>query len=328
MSNTKTIFSGIQPTGQLHLGNYLGAIQNWVKLQDQYNCIYSIVDYHAITIDQDPKQMQAKILEIASLLLACGIDPKKSILFIQSHIPEHTELAWIFNTLTPIAELERMTQFKDKADRNKQNINAGLFTYPVLQAADILIYKADAVPVGEDQLQHVELTRKIVRKFNNKYGEYFTEPEAIASSAKRVMSLTEPESKMSKSHGEKSYIALTDSAEVIRQKISKAVTDSSPDGTMSAGVANLFNLLKYIETDKAILKDLEAQYKSGTLKYSELKNVLAEQIIKMLEPIQTRYQAYISDPQKVWAILADGQKRAETIAKQNMAEIKKLVGLL
>lgn len=324
---SKTIFSGIQPSGKIHLGNYLGAIANWVALQDEYNCIYSIVDYHAITADQDPAEMQNQIFDIAATLLACGIDTKKSTLFVQSHVSEHTELAWIFNTVTPLAELERMTQFKNKSKLQSQNINTGLFTYPVLQAADILLYHTDVVPVGEDQLQHIELTRMIARKFNHKYNEHFSQPESLQTSAKRVMSLSNPENKMSKSHGEKSYIALSDSPEIIRKKISKAVTDSNPDGSMSAGVTNLFNLLEYVGTKETVIANFKSQHTAGTLKYSELKETLADQIISMLEPIQEKYNYYISHPKKVWSILEKGQKQASKIAKKNMEEIKTLVGL-
>lgn len=388
MTDKKTIFSGIQPTGQIHLGNYFGAVSNWVKLQEDYNCIYSIVDYHAITIDHDPDQLRDNKIKLAAMLIACGIDPKKSILFVQSDVPTHTELAWIFDTLTPLGELERMTQFKDKAQlakieqqafnikkmmpeviklkkenpqrklpemyeqllklylkdqktgsrildfafleitsKQKNKSNAGLFTYPVLQAADILLYKSGAVPVGEDQLQHIELTRKIARKFNRKFGDYFVEPEALQTPATRVMSLSDPESKMSKSHGDKSYISLEDSPEIIRKKIAKAVTDSNPDGSMSAGVKNLFNLLKYAGGDPQIIQDFETAHEASTLKYSELKMALADQIIKLLAPIQKKYNKLIASPDKIERILTKGAKQAQKLASQNITEIKKLIGL-
>ena len=322
----KNIFSVIQPSGKIHIGNYLGAIKNWVKLQDEYDCIFSIVDYHAITVDYDPKQMQQRIFDTIATLLACGINPKKSILFVQSHIPEHTELTWIFNTLLPITELQRMTQFKEKSKEHSENINAGLFTYPVLQAADILLYRANAVPVGEDQVQHIELARKIARKFNNKFGNYFPEPESILTKALRIMSLIDPTKKMSKSHGSKSYIALTDKPEVIRRKISSAVTDIGPSKEMSPGVKNLFNLLNYVSTKETVDK-FKKQYQAGTLKYIDLKQTLSDEIIKLLKPIQERRNELIKKPDRVWKILKHGAKQAQKIAERNMGEIRRIVGV-
>ncbi|MDD4607360.1 MAG: tryptophan--tRNA ligase [Patescibacteria group bacterium] len=324
---SQLIFSGIQPSGQIHLGNYLGAIQNWVQLQKEYQCIYSIVDLHAMTVDYDAKNFQQRILETAATLLACGIDPKKSIFFVQSHVPQHTELTWIFNTLLPISELERMTQFKDKAQQHKNNINAGLFTYPILQSADILLYKADAVPVGEDQVQHIELTRKIAKKFNNKFGDYFPEPKELITQAPRIMSLTDPTQKMSKSHGEKTYIALTDEPEIIRKKIMSAVTDTGDSKTMSPGVINLFTLLKIV-ADKKTADKFEQEYKTNKIKYSELKTVLADNVVDLLKPIQKQYQTLIQKPDQVWKTLDQGAQQAEKIASKNMTEIKKLTGLI
>src|SRR3989339_646529 len=222
------IFSGIQPTGQLHLGNYLGAIKNWVDLQKKYACVYCIVDYHAMTIPYDPAVMPKNIINAAADLLATGVDPKKSILFVQSQVPEHTELAWILNTITPISELKRMTQFKEKSQRFQDNINLGLFAYPVLQAADILLYQTELVPVGEDQIQHVELARDIARKFNKKFGATFPEPRTLLTKTPRIMSLKDPTKKMSKSLGEDHYLALADKPEIIKDKIKRAVTDIGP----------------------------------------------------------------------------------------------------
>ncbi|MCD6528269.1 tryptophan--tRNA ligase [bacterium] len=322
----QTVFSGIQPTGEIHIGNYLGAIKNWVELQGKYDCIFSIVDYHAITVDYNPKELQQRIFDTAVALLACGINPKKSILFVQSHVPEHTELAWIFNCLIPITELQRMTQFKEKARQYQKKVNAGLLTYPVLQAADILLYKAEKVPVGEDQKQHVELARKIARKFNNKFGNYFPEPESIISEALRIMSLTNPTKKMSKSHGPKSYIALTDSPENVRQKIAGAVTDSGPSKEMSPGVKNLFDLLNYIST-KDVIDEFEKQYQVGTLKYADLKQTLTNEIIKLLKSVQKKRAQLIKKPDQVWEILENGAKQAQKIAKKNIGEIRKMVGV-
>ena len=324
----KILFSGIQPTGNIHIGNYLGALKNWVDLQENYQGIYSIVDWHALTIDQDPKKYKARVLETAIDLLAIGIDPKKSILFIQSQVTGHTELAWIFSTLTPITELERMTQYKDKSKQNKHNINAGLFNYPVLQSADILLYKAEFVPIGDDQAQHIELANIIGRKFNNKYGNFFKQIKPVITAGARIMSLTEPDKKMSKSKGEKNYIAIRDSAENIRKKVAHAVTDTGPavEGKKSLGVNNLFELLSLFSDEKTVAK-FETQYNQKTIKYSELKKALAEAIIMTLTPIQKRIKEIETNPKKVKAILDKGAKQAQVIAEKNMADIKKKMGL-
>jgi tryptophanyl-tRNA synthetase len=330
-NNQPILFSGIQPTGEIHIGNYLGALKNWVDLQnsDKYHCLYSVVDLHAITIDQDPKIYQEKVLNTAIDLLAIGIDPKKSTLFIQSQVPEHTELAWFFNTLIPVAELERMTQYKDKSRQNEKNINMGLFDYPVLMAADILLYKTAVVPVGEDQFQHLELTNLVVRKFNNKYGQYFNEVKTIVSPVPRLMSLTDPTKKMSKSHGPTSYIALMDSPEIIKNKIMKAVTDTGPttSSEMAPGVKNLLKLLE-IFGEKKIHQQFLNTYESKTIKYSELKSAVAEAIIKHLAPIQEKRKYYEKNKNKVEKILANGAKEAKKIAQKNILEIKKKMGLL
>jgi len=329
VNKQKILFSGIQPTGDIHIGNYLGALKNWVELQDSYQTIYSIVDLHAITVEQDPAQYQARILEAAIDLLAIGIDPKKSILFVQSRIKEHTELAWIFNTLIPVAELERMTQYKDKSKQNKDNINMGLFDYPVLQAADILLYQAEVVPVGEDQLQHLELANMIGRKFNNRYGNTFKPIKPILTKGARIMSLTEPDKKMSKSLGPSNYIALRDNPETIRQKISKAITDTGPAQTdkKSLGVSNLFELL-YLFTDDKTVARFDQQYKNQTVRYSEVKEVLAEAIIKTLTPIQAKIKKLEANPKKVKTILDKGARQAQAIADKNIILIKKKVGLI
>jgi tryptophanyl-tRNA synthetase len=327
MEKQPILFSGIKPTGRPHIGNYLGALKNWVNLQTNYQCIYSIVDYHALTIDIKPAELTANTISLAKTLLAIGIDPKKSIFFQQSHVPEHTELAWIFNCLTPVAEMERMTQYKDKAKTHKQNINMGLFDYPALMAADILLYKAEAVPVGEDQLQHLELTRIIAKKFNNRYQSYFKEPKALITKAKRVMSLSDPDKKMSKDLGENSYISLIDSPEQIRKKVMKAVTETSTDksGKMSAGVANLIELLSHFDDQTACL-EYKKLYDQGTIKYSELKTAVADTLITHLSPIAERYDS-ISDAEVI-KILKQGSDQAELIAHQNLNEIKTLIGLL
>jgi tryptophanyl-tRNA synthetase len=325
----KILFSGIQPTGDLHIGNYLGALKNWVDLQDQQDCFYSIVDLHAITVDYDQKSYQEQILNTAIDLLAIGIDPKKSTLFVQSHVPEHTELAWLFNTLVPMAELQRMTQFKDKSRQNFTNINMGLFDYPVLQAADILLYKGELVPVGEDQLQHLELANTILRKFNNKFGEYFQKIEPVISKSARVMSLQEPNNKMSKSLGTSNYIALRDDEDTIRKKIMSAKTDAGPqkDGHMSPGIDNLFTLLENF-ADEKIVKKFNLDYHNGDLKYSELKAELAEAIVNTLKPIQVQIAKLEKDKDKVRKILADGAQKAQKVAESNILEIKEKMGLI
>lgn len=330
MVNTKKIlFSGIQPTGNTHIGNYFGALKNWVDLQDKYITIYSIVDWHALTIDQDPKQYRQKVIETTIDLLAIGVDPKKSILFLQSQIKGHTDLNWIFNTLTPMSELERMTQYKDKAKQNKHNINVGLFDYPVLQAADILLYKAEIVPIGEDQVQHIELANTISKKFNNKYGQYFSPIKPLLTKGARIMSLINPDKKMSKSLGESNYIALRDDPKTIKAKIAKAVTDAGPAqaGKKSLGVHNLFELLHLFKNNETVEK-YEKQYNNGTIKYSDMKEELAEAIIETLKPIQERIKKLEKKPKKIETILARGAKQAQVIADKNIKEIRNIIGLL
>ena len=321
----------MQPTGSLHIGNYLGALKNWVALQNSgaYNCYFTIVDLHAMTLNYDPRTIKERVKNLAIDYLSCGIDPNKSTIFIQSHIIEHTYLSWIFSTLTPIAELKRMHQFKEKAQQHQEAaMNTGLFTYPILQAADILIYKADTVPVGEDQKQHVELTRDIARKFNTAFGKTFPETEVLLTENPRVMSLTQPESKMSKSKGEKNYIALSDDAETIRKKIMGAVTDTGGEkGKMSSGVQNLFALLKAFAKDE-IYNDLKDTYSNKTLPYRKLKETVADEIIKTLEPIAKRRRELEKDPNYVADILIAGTNRAQTTARKTLQEVREKTGLL
>ncbi len=245
----KRLFSGIQPSGEVHIGNYLGAIKNWISLLDDYDCIFSIVDYHAITVEYDPGEMQKRIINAAATNIAAGLDPDRCIIFVQSQVPEHTELTWILNTLTPMGILERMTQFKDKARQNEKNINVGLFDYPVLQTADILLYKGCAVPIGEDQVQHVELSREIARKFNTRYGELFPEPQHLLSNAPRIMGL-DGKNEMSKSMN--NYISLIEEPDVIWKKLSRAVTDENRkrrDDPGNPDICNVYTLHKYFSTD-------------------------------------------------------------------------------
>lgn len=331
LNNKKTLFSGIQPTGEFHIGNYLGALKNWVDLQNsgEYNCIYSIVDLHAMTIDYDPKSYQEKIISNAIDLLSLGIDPKKSILFLQSQVPEHSELCWILNSIVPVSELERMTQYKDKARKNISNLNMGLLDYPVLMAADVLLYNSEFVPVGEDQTQHLELTNIILRKFNNKFGEYFKKVNPLYTKGTRIMSLQDPNRKMSKSMGEKNCLLINDLEDVVTKKIMSAVTDTGPTKLihMSPGVDNLFTMLELLADEKTA-KKFNVDYHNGVLKYSQLKSTLASIINKHLEPIREKRKELEKDKKSVLKILEDGRKKAQAIAEQNMKEIKKLVGLL
>lgn len=322
----RTVFSGIQPSGTIHLGNYLAAIKQWLKLQKTQSCIFCIVDYHAITVKYEPEKMQQRILDAALDYLAAGLDPKKSIIFAQSNVPEHTELTWLLNTIVPIGELERMTQYKEKAEEQHSH-NAGLLNYPILMAADILLYKTDIVPVGEDQQQHVELTRIIARKFNSQFGETFVIPKAQLTDAKRIMSLADPAKKMSKSLGPKHYLALTDSPEIIREKIKTAVTDVGAEtGDMSPGVKNLFVLLREFGTP-AEIKKFEAAYSEKTIRYAKLKETLAEAIVRTLQPFQKKRAELAKNPEAIWKTLRDGATKARPIARETLKEVKEKMGL-
>ncbi|PIR57933.1 MAG: tryptophan--tRNA ligase [Parcubacteria group bacterium CG10_big_fil_rev_8_21_14_0_10_38_31] len=330
MTSQKTIFSAIQPSGNLHIGNYLGAIKQWVKLQNlgEYNNIFCIVDEHAITVPQNPEILRKKIMEVTLIYLASGIDPEKSLVFIQSHIPEHAELAWILNTITPLGELQRMTQFKDKT--KEKGLLAGLLNYPVLMAGDILLYDTEVVPVGEDQVQHVEFARMIAKKFNNQYGETFKIPEAsITKEGKRIMGLDDPRKKMSKSAtSPKNYIAILDEPSVIRKKISSAVTDSGSevkfDEKNKPAISNLLNIYSLFSGNS--IKDLEKEYKGK--EYSVFKKDLAEVIIKELSPIQKKYKELENNPSYVNKILKDGEKRAKEIASKKLNQVKHNIGFI
>ncbi|OQX71256.1 tryptophan--tRNA ligase [Candidatus Parcubacteria bacterium 4484_255] len=328
-NNKIKLFSGIQPTGILHIGNYFGAIKNWVKLQKQYSSLFCIVDYHSLTIPFEPKKMSKKILDIAIDLIACGIDPVKSILFIQSSIPEHTELTWILSCFTPLSELHRMTQFKEKSQKNIKNVNAGLLYYPILMAADILLYKAEVIPVGNDQLQHIEMARTIARRFNKQLGKTFPEPKGILTSAPRIMSLTNAKEKMSKSGGINSYIALSDSLKTIEKKLSIAVTDPARKRITDSGTpekCNLYHLHKLVSNNK----DLDYISKgccTAKIGCLECKKLLAKNIFAELKPIQKRKKELQKNPGKIKKILQLGATRARKIAKKNMLEIKKKIGL-
>lgn len=330
-NSKKIVFSGIQPTGTIHIGNYLGAIKNWAELQNNpdYDCIFFVVDLHAMTVPYDALHFQTTIHNAVLDNLAAGLDPKKCIIFIQSQIKEHSELTWILNTITPLGELQRMTQFKEKAEEQKNEISAGLLAYPVLQAADILLYKTDFVPVGKDQEQHVEFTRTLARKFNSKFGEIFKEPAAlIPRVGAKIMSLTDPSKKMSKSHGAESYIALFDSDEAIRRKIKIAVTDSEKetryDPKNKPAISNLITIY-HLFADQPI-KEIEKRYAGKG--YADLKKDLAEVIIDYLKPLRQKREKLEKNPDYVKNVLEQGRQKAQKIAAATMLEVKKKTGLI
>jgi tryptophanyl-tRNA synthetase len=325
----KTVLSGIQPSGIIHLGNYLGAIDQWVKHQDQYNNIFCIVDLHAITVPQNPKQLKHNTYLTAATYLASGIDPKESIVFVQSQVPAHSELSWILTTLTRMGELSRMTQFKHKTGTiKKESIATGLFVYPALMAADILLYQTDLVPVGEDQKQHVELTRDLAQRFNHQFGKTFTIPQPIIrQQGARIMALDDPTKKMSKSASTpNSYIALTDKPEDIRKKIMKAVTDSGKEIKFNPKNKGLYNLLTIyrILSDKSEL-EIEKHFKDKG--YGDFKKELAELIIENITPIQKEITKYMKNTKLLDRILEDGRKKADKIAQKNIKTVKEKVGL-
>jgi len=324
----KRIFSGIKPSGNLHIGNYLGAIKNWVKLQDEFESIFCVVDMHAITVPQDPEMLKQRTIEIARIYLAAGIDPKKSNIFIQSHVHEHAELTWILNTIAKMPELDKMTQFKDKTQKGgRESAGVGLYDYPVLMAADILLYDAEKVPVGEDQIQHVEITRTLGKRFNSKFGGTFVIPEPLVDrGVMRIMGLDDPSKKMGKSESsEYNYIALTDDADTIRKKIKKAVTDSGSEIKYEDSKPALKNLINiYCGFSDKTPKEIEKMYIGKG--YGDFKNDLAEVIVASLKPIQEKMQA-LSD-EEVLKILEDGANKVRSIAENKMQEVKKKVGFV
>jgi len=327
MSTKKRIFSGIQPTGLVHIGNYLGAIKNWVTLQSKYDSIFCVVDLHALTNPEAANQMQKKIFDLVTTLLAAGLDPKKCILFVQSHIPEHTELTWLLNTVTPISELERMTQFKEKAKQFRQNINMGLFDYPVLMTADILLYKTNLVPVGEDQRQHVELARIITRKFNQRYGQTFVMPEClIQKSGARIMSLTDPTKKMSKSSPQ-SYLSITDSPSLIKDKIKKAVTDSGKEIEYTSKKPAIVNLMTIYQCFSELsFTEIEKKYKGQG--YAQFKDDLAKVVIKGLKSFQENKKTLEKKPSYIKNILDQGAQKARPLAQKTLQQVKQKMGLV
>lgn len=321
------IFSGIQPTGNLTLGNYIGALRNFNLLQDQYDCLYSIVDMHAMTVRQNPAELRKACLRTMSIFLASGLDPKKNIIYFQSQVPQHAELSWVLNCFTYMGELQRMTQFKDKSAKHADNINAGLFTYPVLMAADILLYMSDLVPIGSDQKQHLELARDIAERFNAIYGDVFVVPEGyFPKVGARVMSLQEPTRKMSKSDPEETYIAILDKPEIIRKKMRRAVTDCDNtvvfDPENKPGIANLMSILSAL-TGKT-MDEITAEYDGQG--YGRFKDAVADSVIAVLEPIQKRYDEISADKAYLQEVLTSGAERAEAIAYRTMLKIRKKIG--
>lgn len=332
MENKKIIFSGVQPSGTLTLGNYLGAIKNWVQLQKDYNCIYAMMDLHTITVRHTPADIRRRTLEVLALYIACGIDPENNILFIQSHNPAHAELAWVLNCYTYMGELSRMTQFKDKSSRHAENINAGLFTYPVLMAADILLYQTDYVPVGKDQMQHIEICRDIAERFNSLYGDVFKIPEGLLpKSGARVMSLQDPTRKMSKSdENPKGYISMMDDMDVIAKKIKSAVTDSEgvieyrENDDTKAGINNLLTIMSAVTGRK--IEDIATDYSGKG--YGEFKSDVAEAVVDCIRPIRSEYDRIISDKAQLMEICERGALAARAISNRTLRKVYKKVGFV
>lgn len=322
------VFSGIQPTGTIHIGNYLGAIRHWVTAQANYDNIFCIVDLHAITVPQDPNILKAKSRELAGLLLAAGIDPARSALFIQSHISAHSELAWILNCFIPMGWMQRMTQFKEKSQNQKAQVSTGLFDYPALMAADILLYEADLVPVGEDQKQHVELTRDVAQRFNGLYGDIFKLPAPmIADVGARIMGLDNPLKKMSKSETQPGHaIGVLDPPDEIRLKIMRAVTDSQREIHFEKERPGLYNLLVIYELFSELSRPEIEQRFTGK-GYGVFKRELAELVIESLRPLQTRYSALMADPANLEQLLAKGVAKVQPTAEKTLATVKDKIGL-
>jgi tryptophanyl-tRNA synthetase len=321
------VFSGIQPSGELHVGNYLGAVKRWVQLQDQHECFICIVDYHAITQEYDASVLETRTLDMATSLLAAGIDPDRTVLFVQSHVAEHTELCWVFTTVTPVGELERMTQFKDKSQR-QESVLAGLLNYPVLQAADVLLYKAELVPVGEDQVQHVELMREIARKWNARYGDgFFPEPQALVGEAKRIVGL-DGQAKMSKSLG--NTIGLLDQPEVIWQRLRPAVTDPARITRNDPGtpeICNIYHLHRHFSSPQTV-DEVARKCRSAGWGCLDCKRVLADNVGAAFAPIRERAREFREKPDQVREILAAGAARASEVARETMRGVRERLGLL
>ena len=324
----KRIFSGIQPSGDLTLGSYMGAIKNWVALQDEYECLYCIVDMHAITVRQNPADLRRRALEQLAQYLACGLDPQKNVLFIQSHVPQHAELGWILGCYTQFGELSRMTQFKDKSAKHKDNITAGLFTYPVLMAADILLYQADLVPVGADQKQHVELCRDIAQRFNGLYSDTFTLPEPfIPKMGARIMSLGNPESKMSKSDPD-GCIYLMDKPEDVMRKFKRAVTDSETcvkfDKENKPGISNLLTI--YCTATGKTLEEAEAEFAGQG--YGVFKPAVGEAVVELMRPVREEAIRLLADKAYLESVYREGARRAQYLANKTLSKVQRKIGFI
>jgi tryptophanyl-tRNA synthetase len=330
MTEKKRIFSGMQPTGILTLGNYLGAMRNWVALQDEYDCVYCVVDLHSLTVRHEAAELRKRRMSLLAQYIACGIDPEKSIVFMQSHVPAHAELTWVLSCYTYMGELNRMTQFKEKAGRHQDNINAGLFTYPVLMAADILLYQSDLVPVGDDQKQHLEITRDIAKRFNGVYGDVFTIPDPyIPKVGARIMSLQEPESKMSKSdENQNAFISLLDAPETIIRKFKRAVTDSDAvvryDEKTKPGISNLMSIYSSV-TGKS-LEQIQQEFEGKG--YGDFKMTVGEAVAETLKPIQERYQELMTSKDYLRDVLKKGTEDANRIAARTLGKVYKKIGLV
>nr|WP_300001775.1 tryptophan--tRNA ligase [Tissierella sp.] len=325
----KTVFSGVQPSGDLTIGNYIGAIKRWAALQDEYNCYYAIVDQHAITVPQDAPKLRKKTLDLIALYMACGIDPERSTLFIQSHVPEHAELAWVLNTITYMGQLNRMTQFKDKSKKSDENLNAALFTYPVLMAADILLYQTDLVPIGDDQKQHLELARDLAERFNNRYSETFKVPEPfIGEFGARIKSLQNPDAKMSKSdEDQNASILILDDEAAIRRKIKRSVTDSLGEVNYSddqPGIKNLLDIHSSFSGEK--IEDIVARYKGRG--YGDFKKDLEEVVVEGLKPIQERFKEIRNDKEYLEEVYRKGAEKASNEARKTLRKVYKKVGFI
>ncbi len=321
------IFSGIQPTGDIHIGNYVGALRQWVTLMDQYECIYGVVDYHAITVEYETGEFARRCLDTAIILIACGLDPARCHVIVQSHVREHTELCWIFNSLTPIGDLERMTQFKEKSRQHRSNLNMGLMDYPVLQAADILIYKAGFVPVGEDQVQHVELSREVARKFNARYGPIFPEPKAVLSCAPRIMGM-EGKSKMSKTLN--NYIGILEDESAIWEKLRTAVTDVARVRRSDVGnpdICNIFTMHRAFSPE-TVLKELDAGCRSAGVGCIDCKKILFKNMMAELTPIREKALQLKDDPKYVIDALREGAAACSRMAAETMDEVRSALGLM
>jgi tryptophanyl-tRNA synthetase len=324
----RRIFSGIQPTGEPHLGNYIGAIRRWVDLQHEYESFYCLVDLHAMTLPWDPKQLSEETLNMGAMLIACGIDPDRSVLFRQSQVGQHAELAWILTCIARMGELRRMVQFKEKSKGDTESVGAGLFTYPVLQAADVLLYLAHVVPVGEDQRQHIELMRDLGVRFNKSFGRTFVIPEPLISSdGARIMALDDPTQKMSKSATRpNASISLAEAPESIAKKIRSAVTDSGREVTSGEDKPALTNLLTIFSTVEGTpVEELEATYRSGG--YAAFKQILADALVEHLRPIKKRYEDLVGDPAELERLLDAGARRACEVAESTMVDVRSRVGL-